>query len=206
MYILIAIIVGFIAAIPIGPINVYAISQTLKRDFFHGFLVGLTSALLDIIFCMAAISGMHQLTSKISTILPFIKLLGVFIILLISARLIYQAQKYEKEKTKQNKIITVPRPIIGSFLLYVTNPSLYAFWFAVGGTVSAHQIVSPYDSSALIFALFCGVGTTIWYFLLCSYVTKYHHQFKQETFKRILLATAFILIAIAIYTFIKIVI
>ncbi|MBN2354491.1 LysE family transporter [candidate division KSB1 bacterium] len=200
MYIIVAIIVGFIAAVPIGPINVFAISQTLKRDFLHGFLVGITSAVMDIIFCIVAISGMYHVVSNLEHLLPFIKLFGVFVLLLISVRLIFQAQKFNGEKEKQKKMTTAPRPIIGAFLLYITNPGLYAFWLAVGGTATAHGLVRASDASFIIFSLFCGVGTAIWYFALCRYVSKYHHYFKQSTFKKILLATAIILLAIAIYT------
>ncbi len=200
MYILVAIVVGFIAAIPIGPVNVFAISQTLKRDFYHGFLVGITSALMDVIFCIAAITGMYQIVSNLEHLSPWIKIFGVLILLLISGRLIYQAQKHGEKKLKQKKIRTAPRPVIGTILLYATNPSLYAFWLAVGGTVTAYDLVRASDISFFIFALFCGVGTCIWYFLLCRYVSKYHHQFKPHVIKKILLITAAILIVIALYT------
>jgi threonine/homoserine/homoserine lactone efflux protein len=48
--ILLGLLIGFLAAIPIGPINVFAVSQTLKHDFLHGLLVGLTTSLMDIIY------------------------------------------------------------------------------------------------------------------------------------------------------------
>ncbi|HQI49803.1 MAG TPA: LysE family transporter [bacterium] len=207
MYIVIAAIIGFIAAIPIGPINVYAITQTMKRDFTHGFLAGLTSALLDVIFCFAAIAGTHHLTSRITELLPYIKLLGVIIILSIAFRLLHQARHFIPIRSSdQPKVMTALRPIIGAMLLYLTNPSLYMFWLAVGGTISAHRLVSPREWSGLVFALMAGVGTTLWYLLLCRYVAKYHHQFSQSTFARILRFTALILILLALYTAVTLVI
>jgi len=33
MFVLIGFLIGFLAAVPVGPVNIYTISQTLKRDF-----------------------------------------------------------------------------------------------------------------------------------------------------------------------------
>ncbi len=207
MYILIALFVGFIAAIPIGPINVFAITQTLRRDFLHGFLVGLTAAFLDVVFCMIAITGMHELTTSIEELLPTIKILGIIIILLLAGRLFYQAKHCSiHKKESQSKMTTAPRPIIGALLLYIANPGLYMFWIAVGGTVTAHKLISPLEWNGLIFALMCGAGTAIWYFLLCRYVSKYHHQFEQKTFEKILVVTAVILVMLAVYTAVTLII
>jgi arginine exporter protein ArgO len=207
MYLIIALIVGFLAAIPIGPINVYAITQTMKRDFFHGFLAGLTSAVLDVVFCFLAIAGTHQLTTRITELLPYIKLMGVIIILAIAGRLIHQARHFDGSRAPgQSMASTAPRPIIGSLLLYLTNPGLYMFWFAIGGTITAHRLVSPKEWSGLLFAITAGLGTTIWYLLLCRYVAKYHHQFSPRTFTNILRITAFILIVLALYTAVTLVI
>jgi len=203
MYILIAIIIGFVAAIPFGPINVYAISQTLKRDFLHGYLVGMTSAACDFFFCMVSITGMYRLASSLSSLLPLMKIFGILVLVLISIRLMHQANHFEMEKPKQKMLKTAPRPVIATLLLYFTNPSLYAFWLAVGGTVTAHGIVSPSDHTGIVFAAFCSVGTLIWYLILCRYVSHYHHQFKQSTFRKILLGTAFILLGLALYTIVS---
>lgn len=206
MYLLIALFVGFIAAIPIGPINVFAITQTMKRDFLHGLLVGLTSASMDVIFCFIAIAGMHTLSSRLTELLPYLKLFGIVVILLIASRLIHQGRHFDKEKAAgQSVAVTAPRPIIGALLLYITNPGLYMFWFAVGGTVTAHRLVSPAEWSGLLFAVTTGIGTTIWYIVLCRYVAKYHHQFSPRMFTRILHITALILLVLATYTAITLV-
>jgi len=207
MYIVIAVIIGFIAAIPIGPINVYAITQTMKRGFSHGFLAGITSAVLDVVFCFVAIAGTHHLTTRITELLPYIKLFGVIIIFSIAARLLHQSRHFTPLKASdQSRVTTAPRPIIGALLLYLTNPSLYMFWLAVGGTITAHHLASPREWSGLIFAVMAGVGTTIWYLLLCRYVAKYHHQFSSRTFANILRITAGILILLALYTAITLVV
>lgn len=48
--IFLGLLIGFLAAIPLGPLNIYAITQALKHDFLRGFSPGLTASFLDVIY------------------------------------------------------------------------------------------------------------------------------------------------------------
>ena len=61
MFILLGIFVGLLATVPLGPVNVFVVSQALKRDFFHGLLAALTAAALDTVFCFVALAGFFQI-------------------------------------------------------------------------------------------------------------------------------------------------
>lgn len=204
MIVFLGIFIGFLAAIPIGPLNVLAISQTLKRDFLHGFLVGLTASFLDICYSFASLAGIYQALTGFASLLLYLKLFGVAMLAIVSIRLFMQARAYQGPGSEQKEQRTAHRPIIAAFLCYVTNPSLYVFWLAVGGTVTAHQWVSTFGWQPIIFAISCGAGSTLWYFLLTKYVLKYHHQFAPSTFKKLLNGTAVILMAFALYLFVNI--
>ncbi len=199
MFIVLGIIIGFLAAIPVGPLNVIAISQTLKRDFFHGLLVGLTAACMDVLYSFAALVGISQAVEDLVPVIPYLKLLGVVLLTAISVRLIMQAKSYQGPKTESKDVRAAHRPIIAAFLCYVTNPTLYVFWLAVGGAVTAHHWVANSGWQSVSFAIACGSGSAIWYFLLTKYVAKYHHQFSPATFKKILVGTAIILLGFAAY-------
>ncbi len=199
MFIVLGIIIGFLAAIPIGPLNVIAISQTLKRDFTHGFLVGLTAAFLDVIYSYTALVGISQAVEGLAPIMPYLKLLGVMLLTAISIRLMRQAKAYRGPSAEAKEARAAHRPIIAAFLCYVTNPTLYVFWLAVGGAMTAHHWITQSWWQSITFAIACGSGSAIWYFLLTKYVALYHHQFSPATFKRILFATALILLGFAAY-------
>ena len=66
MFVLLGLIVGFFAAIPLGPVNIFVISQTIKRDFLHGFLAGLTTAILDFIYCLIALVGFFHISFSLN--------------------------------------------------------------------------------------------------------------------------------------------
>jgi threonine/homoserine/homoserine lactone efflux protein len=83
--------------------------------------------------------------------------------------------------------------------MYITNPSLYAFWIGVGSTITAHSIVMRNGFDPLGFSLACGLGTTLWYVALVRYVWKRHHKLSSSTIRRLLYITAVVLIGLAGY-------
>ena len=200
MVILLGLLIGFLAAIPIGPIHVFAVSQTLKHDFLHGLLVGLTTSLMDIIYCFIAIEGISRSTLILTELDPILKFIGAVLLSAISIRLIKQSKTFDQTKFPQKLPKTYSSSIIVTFFLYASNPTLYAFWLAVGGTVTAHQWVVHVGWRPALFALSCGFGSVIWYLILAKYASKYHQQFKPKTFRKIFIGLAIILIGFAIYS------
>lgn len=199
MIFLIALLVGFLASIPVGPLNIFAVSQTLKHNFLHGLLVGLTSSLLDIIFCFIALTGMTQISSFIIQLESPLKLIGAGILIVISIRLLIKRESLQSTRPFKSPAGAYSRPVFISFFLYTSNPTLYAFWFAIAGIVTAHRWLKPGLWQPTIFALFCGIGSIIWYFLLAKYVSKYRHFFMPKAQSRIIIGLAVLLIGFATF-------
>jgi threonine/homoserine/homoserine lactone efflux protein len=201
MFILLGIFVGLLAAVPVGPVNVFVISQALKRDFFHGFLAGLTAATLDTVFCIVALAGFFRIKLSLPPYsISVLKVLAAVIILLLSRKLIIDSKTFEIPQ-ERNKIPSAsPKPILGVLLLYVANPTLYMFWIAVAGTVTGHRLVSYGTWTAIAFAASVGAGSLLWYLSLVRFVSHRQHRIKPETFRKILFYLGLALAAFAIYT------
>jgi len=202
MSILIGLVFGFVAAIPLGPVNVFVISQTIKRDFFHGFMGGLTAAVLDIIYCLIALLGISQVTFNLDHYLglPIMKVVAALVLIVLGFRMVQQSKTFKEAMPDKKSTSFSPHAIFGVVLLYISNPALYAFWIVVAGTVTSHYWVSDTGTSPILFALSVGIGGLAWYFILTYYVAKYHHQFKAKTFRVIFLVLGLVLFAIAAYT------
>ncbi|HVP91617.1 MAG TPA: LysE family transporter [Terriglobales bacterium] len=201
MFIVIGLVVGFVAAIPLGPVNVFVVSQTLKRDRFHGLLAGVTAAVLDMIFCLVALMGVLSL--RISTKSPLMSLMKVvagFIILLVSYRLIHDSKNLEIPQAGDKIPSAAARPILGVVLLYVTNPSIYVFWLAVAGTMTAHNLVQSRGWTAVAFAVACGLGSFLWYMLLVGFVAERQSKIRPETFRKVLYYMGLALAGLGVYT------
>jgi arginine exporter protein ArgO len=206
MYIIIGLMFGFVAAIPVGPVNFFVISQTIKRDFFHGFMAGLTAAVLDTIYCLVAIFGVSQVTFNLDKYLglPIMKVIAAGVLMVLGIRLFIQSKSYKESLPEKKTNSFSARAILGVIILYVSNPALYAFWILVAGTVTSHYWVSPSGTTPLLFSLACGIGGLAWYFILTYYVAKYHHLFKPKTFRTIFIVLSFSLFALAAYTLLSI--
>jgi len=205
MYLLIGLVIGFVAAIPIGPVNVFVISQTLKRDFFHGFLAGVTTAFLDAVFCFVALAGiLHFHIHPDSTVNALLKVLTAVILAIVAVRLYLESRHFVLPSTSAKATAVSPRPIFGVLLLYVTNPSIYAFWFAVAGSMNAHQLVVARGWPAALFALSCGLGAVGWYLMLVRFVSSRQGRLTQRTFKRLLMGLAALFFGFAAYTAVSI--
>jgi len=204
VYVLIGILIGFVAAIPLGPVNVYVISQAIKRDFLHGFMAGLTSAVLDFVYCLVAILGLTQVTALMNRWLVVLKVVAALFLLIIAVRLFQQSKNKKENLPSKEAASFSARPMLAVLALYVSNPSLYFFWIGQAAWVTSHGWVGNSTLTDVVFALACGTGGALWYLILTSYVSKYHHQFSAKTFRTIFLILAILLFASALYTFLSI--
>lgn len=201
MFILLGIFVGLLAAVPLGPVNVFVVSQALKRDFFHGLLAGLTAAILDTIFCIVALAG----SLKIKLSLPpysmsIMKVLAAVIILLLGRKLIRDSRTLEIPRERNRIPSASPKPVLGVLLLYVANPTLYMFWIAVAGAVTGHHLVRSGTWAAVAFSASVGMGSILWYLSLVRFVCRRQANIKPETVRRAFYYLGLALVAFAIYT------
>jgi arginine exporter protein ArgO len=201
VYLVIGFIIGFTAAIPLGPVNVFVISQTMRRDFFHGLIGGLTASILDTVYCLVAILGISQITTDFVRYGPYLKIVASVFLGVLGWRLFLHSRRDADPKPDKTTAKLSPRPVIGVFVLYISNPSLYAFWIAVAGMATSHGWVFEVGTTPILFAIACGLGGCIWYLILNHYVAKHHHQFSARTFRFILFAMSLILFVFAGYTF-----
>jgi len=204
MFVLIGILIGFSAAIPLGPVNVFVVSQALKHHPVHGFLAGLMTACLDCLFCLVALVGFFHLSFNFGPYLPWMKGIATILLAGLGIRLIRQSKSNGLQPKPGIPVIKPTRPLLGVAALYFSNPTIYAFWIAVAGTATAHHLVVNRGWVPVVFAISCGLGSMVWYFLLVRYVAKHQHRIRQESFQKLLFFMGIALIGFGIFTFITI--
>jgi len=201
MFILLGLLIGFAAAIPLGPVNVFVVSQTLKRDFFHGLLAGITTAVLDVVYCLVALMGFFQIKlSPNQSVMSVMKAVAGLVILFISYRLVRDSKTFSLPQNGDKVPSASAQPVLGVILLYVTNPSLYLFWFAVAGTMTGHNLVRNSGWTAIAFAAASGLGSLAWYLLLVRFVARRQSRIRPRTFRKILFYLGLGLSGLGVYT------
>ncbi|MBN2000102.1 LysE family transporter [candidate division KSB1 bacterium] len=199
MIIIFGLLIGFFSAMPLGPVNLIAISQVMKRGFLHGFLIGVTSGIMDAIYCYAALIGIAQITSYMAPFENLIKIIAILVFILLGVRSLRSAKNY-RPKPPPASFGSVHKPIIAALALCLTNPALYAYWIGVAGYTSSQGWPSSRTWAPGIFAVSVFFGAVGWYTLLSRYVAKYHHHFSQRAFRIIFTVIAVTLFVFAGYT------
>ena len=142
MFILLGVFFGLLAAVPLGPVNFFVVSQALKRDFLHGLMAGLTAAFLDVTFCFVAMAGFFKIKLNLPPYsMSVLKAVAAVILLLLARKLIRDSRTYEIPQDNDRIPSASPKPILGVILLYVTNPTLYMYWIFVAGAVTGHNLL-----------------------------------------------------------------
>ncbi|HRD02721.1 MAG TPA: LysE family transporter [Candidatus Saccharicenans sp.] len=203
MFILIGFLIGFFAAVPVGPVNIYIISQTLKRDFFHGMIAGISTALLDLTFCLVSLVGFFHISLNLSGYTHWLKVAAGAILLFLGLKLLRDASNFKLNTEKNGPITKTARPLVGVVLLYISNPSLYAFWIGVAGAMTAHGLLRNGFWPAIFFAVSCGFGALVWYFFLVRIVSRHQAKIREKTFKKLFIILGCLLIGFALFTFIS---
>lgn len=199
MFILLGIFAGLLAAVPVGPVNVFVVSQALKRDFLHGLMAGLTAVALDVTFCFVALAGFFKVKVALPPhALSYLKTAAAVIILLLARKLLRDSRTFEIPQDRDKIPSASPKPVLGVALLYVSNPTLYMFWIAVAGTATGILHGRLEGWRAVAFAASVGFGSLAWYLSLVRFVARRQRRIRVESFRRILFYLGLLLAAFAI--------
>jgi len=204
MAILIGILVGFAVCIPPGPVNIVIISQAMKRGFLHGLAAGLLAGTLDATYCLLAVLGLANVVNYLDTYQHVFKIAAFFILAAVAWRTFRQSREYATPLLAAPPAAASARPYVGIFFLYISNPSLYAFWLGVAGFVTGRGYIASHKSTAYLFAAAVWAGCALWYLILNHYVARYHRLFSPKTFQRIFLALAVVLTVFSVLTAVSI--
>jgi threonine/homoserine/homoserine lactone efflux protein len=164
IYLLEGLVIGFLLAMPVGPIGVLCVRRTLTYGNWNGFIVGLSGASADIIYALVAAFGITLVSDFVTGMQHWIRLAGG-VLLLILGFYIFRSHPSEQATPKRSNQHT--KTFISTFLLALTNPmTLFAFVAVFSG------VRSGYISNDRIFlpVLVAGVffGSLLWFSMLTS--------------------------------------
>lgn len=193
---------GYILAIPPGPVGVTAMKLSLNHGKKPGTYLALGNGVVDFFFCIIAIftaKGLLGLMENFSADHPFIMLLiqlaivaGIFVLGIINIK--YKGSLSEAPDENRSKLGKLFRDIShrGPFLLGIaiamTNipnptyfPSLIATTaFGLETGFFEHGIINN-----LVFAFGFGIGNFLWLYTIVGIIVRFKHKFSDNTIQRI---------------------
>jgi threonine/homoserine/homoserine lactone efflux protein len=168
------IVMGLIAAVPIGPVNLICVRRTFAYGPLNGFVSGLGAALGDGVFAAVTGLGLTWVSVLIKGHTTFIELIGGALLVFFGFRILLAPVLPRLEDGSDNGGSTLVRAIASTFALTVTNPAtLLAFTVMFAGLGGLAGGAGSYLDASLVVA---GVvaGSTGWWLVLTTIIGLFH--------------------------------
>ncbi len=175
-YLLKGLIIGFSLAVPIGPIGILCARGTMLYGIRRGFIIGLSGALGDVIYALAAAFGVKLIFDLVASYQQWMRLLGG--IMLIGAG-IFTFRVQPKTNLSLKRSMKETGVFASTFLLALTNPLTLFGYAAAFSAVGVNKIIADRISIMLLIGgVFC--GSFLWFSLLVWF----SHTFKEKVTSR----------------------
>ena len=176
-------VIGLIAAVPIGPVNLLCVRRTFAHGSLYGFLSGLGAALADGVFATIVGFGFTAIAQLIKSHSTILEIGGGTMLLVFGIRTFLaspQLRLDEKLKAREQDASTLARAMASTFALAITNPAtLLTFTLMFAGVAGLVGGKASYFGAGL---LVCGVlaGSTTWWFTLTTVAGLFHAKIDER--------------------------
>lgn len=170
-YLMIGILIGFAMAIPLGPLGIMCIRNTLSKGHLQGFMIGLGAATADMIYSSIAAFGLTAISDGLDTYRILIRIFGGALLLFIGVRTFRTKSKDPKFTITNGGSV---KSYISSLGITLTNPSTIFAFIAVFATFDLTKGITFISSSALVAGIF--VGSSLWFLVLSSGVALFRNK------------------------------
>ena len=180
------VVMGLVAAVPIGPVNLICIRRTFAFGPLNGFVSGLGAALGDGVFAAITGLGLTWVAQLIEGYATIIELVGGALLVFFG----YRAFSRRRPARGWTTSPTTGRPtlagaIVSTFALTVTNPAtLLAFTAMFAGLGGLAGGAGSYSDAGFVVAGVVG-GSAGWWLALTSVIGLFHARIDAGTMRLI---------------------
>lgn len=177
----VGLIVGFLIAAPVGPVNVLCIQRAIERGFWGGIAAGIGSVMGDGLIALLAGMGVGAVSGAIESHRAIIQVIGGLAVIAFGIKLL-------KSEPRLRPASEVDNPNVGlkdfiwdipqTFFLTVTNPGAVLGLFAIFSGVSTYVEVHSTIDVLLMVAAIMG-GSVLWWVSLSKLISRYRHHIEQ---------------------------
>jgi threonine/homoserine/homoserine lactone efflux protein len=171
------VVIGLIAAAPIGPVNLICIRRTLAFGPLNGFIAGLGAACGDGVFAAVIGFGVTAVSHWIEGYSLYLQIVGGILLLSFGVHTyltLPDPALKEETKEKASEPSSLLRIGVSTFALTMTNPATlfgFAAMFA-GLTGLAGSQPTLFEAGIVVVSVFA--GSTLWWFTLTEIVGHLH--------------------------------
>jgi len=138
IHLLVGIILSFIVAIPVGPVNLAVVQNSIKFGMFSGVKIALGSAMVEFFYCFIALWGVKTFLAS-PNILFVLQIISIPVLLIMGIYNLMRKKETEENDNTLNKS-SKGDLILGASLTLV-NPILLPFWMGVAAYLKSLHIL-----------------------------------------------------------------
>lgn len=148
--------VGFVGAVPLGPLGLICIRRTLQSGFVAAVVGGLGTALADAVFGIISAFGLTLIAKFISDMEAPLRLVGGIFMLAMGIAVLKSKQKELQLQDTSPSSFSHMGNVVSNFFITITNPlALVFFTFAFASLgIAEHQ--SWLKGVFVVSGVFCG--------------------------------------------------
>ncbi|MES2766759.1 MAG: LysE family transporter [Bacteroidota bacterium] len=215
----IGIAIGFVLAMPPGPISIYSIKSGIERGLRNGLMVGLGASAMDVLYSFTAMMATSALVGNYNSfteeypVIDFTVRMAIIAFLIIYGiiQLRYSPARDEKqEKTvlkKEESALRFFKKFQGPFfvgvamaLVNAVHPTFLPALAAQAVTVQHNGWVDPKKISEIMaFALGFGLGNMTWMYVLLKIVLRFRHHISTGFMENLRRFVAVVFIVFGLY-------
>jgi len=174
--ILSGVVMGLVAAVPVGPVNIICIRRTFAYGPVNGFLSGLGAALGDGVFAVITGLGLTWIAQLIEGYAALIELGSGLVMVFFGIKTFLDSHEPQLEEDKESDKAgaSLFGAVFSTFALTVTNPAtLIAFTVMFGGLGGLAGGPGTLEDAGLVVA---GVvaGSAGWWLVLTTIIGLFH--------------------------------
>lgn len=190
-----AFIIGFSIAMPVGPIGMLCIKNSLAYGFRIGLAVGIGAACADSIYGFLAGGGLAVISQFLLNYSSIIKIIGSLILLYLGGMEIKNAAKTPGKEAaiKSKKFYKV---IVATFFLTLTNPMTILSFIGVFAAIGGVNL-NGFSIAIMILGVFC--GSLAWWMTLAGTTSIIRHKISHKLMTEIKIISGIILLGFGLY-------
>ena len=177
-YIVKGLLIGLIFGIPAGASGTITIQKTLERGFLSGFFTGLGATVADMFYASVGAFGIHLIADFMNEHMRAIQFIGGIVIIVYGFYTMFRSSKVNEKVANATGIISCFLTALGIGLLNPASILAYLMGFTLFG-VAAAEMLSIAQATELVVSL--GMGTVIWWILVCGSITILRNRITEET-------------------------
>lgn len=196
------ILIGFLIAVPVGPIGILCIRHSLLRGMSYGFVCGLGAAFADAMYGAIAGFGVTAVSHIMAAYRIWFQIIGALFLVYIGLRtLLYHAHEDYTTAGKASYFSV----FLTTFFLTLTNPMTIV---AFAGIYAALGIGTDGGGMLPAILVTCGVflGSALWWFILSGVSAMLGRRLQVKTMSVLNKISGIIIIVFGGLTFISTVI